>query len=332
MPVALVGTFVFFPLFGFSINTLFLFGLVLAIGLVVDDDAIVVVEAVDRHVEDGLSPKQAAFKAMEEIAGPFNVFGVFGMLWLRRAVLGHFLPAYMLQIENDVYSQIGLVMLLGLAAGAILIQHVVVIFQENVSFDHYLGTYPNAANLTVNRHLGRYRTPPAVNGLSDAVPDAQRERFQYANGTGATNPFRLDRSQAATTDQNHNYTPEQAAVHNGLMDLSHQPRNSRIDQQAELGQNIITTTGITMGYYDGNTVTALWNYAQRFAMSDNSYDTTFGPSTPGAINLIRANRRRHREYQRDRFGHHGWKWNDYRHRRCRRSAMSVPRRPVSCSA
>jgi hydrophobic/amphiphilic exporter-1 (mainly G- bacteria), HAE1 family len=69
VPVALVGTFIFFPLFGFSINTLSLFGLVLAIGLVVDD-AIVVVEAVERHIEDGMSPKEAAFKAMEEISGP----------------------------------------------------------------------------------------------------------------------------------------------------------------------------------------------------------------------------------------------------------------------
>src|SRR5271154_3169060 len=69
VPVSLVGTFIFFPIFGFSINTLSLFGLVLAIGLVVDD-AIVVVEAVERHIEDGLSPKEAAFKAMEEISGP----------------------------------------------------------------------------------------------------------------------------------------------------------------------------------------------------------------------------------------------------------------------
>jgi HAE1 family hydrophobic/amphiphilic exporter-1 len=68
VPVSLVGAFVFFPLFGFSINTLSLFGLVLAIGLVVDD-AIVVVEAVERHIEDGMSPKAAALKAMEEISG-----------------------------------------------------------------------------------------------------------------------------------------------------------------------------------------------------------------------------------------------------------------------
>ncbi len=69
VPVSLVGTFVFFPLFGFSINTLSLFGLVLAIGLVVDD-AIVVVEGVERHIEEGLTPKDAAFKAMEELSGP----------------------------------------------------------------------------------------------------------------------------------------------------------------------------------------------------------------------------------------------------------------------
>ena len=69
VPVSLVGAFIFFPLFGFSINTLSLFGLVLAIGLVVDD-AIVVVEAVERHIEDGMTPKAAALKAMEEISGP----------------------------------------------------------------------------------------------------------------------------------------------------------------------------------------------------------------------------------------------------------------------
>ena len=69
VPVALVGTFIFFPLFGFSLNTLSLFGLVLAIGLVVDD-AIVVVEGVERHIEEGMTPKNAALKAMEELSGP----------------------------------------------------------------------------------------------------------------------------------------------------------------------------------------------------------------------------------------------------------------------
>jgi HAE1 family hydrophobic/amphiphilic exporter-1 len=69
VPVSLIGTFALFPLFGFSLNTLSLFGLVLAIGLVVDD-AIVVVEAVEKHIEEGLSPKEAAVKAMEQVTGP----------------------------------------------------------------------------------------------------------------------------------------------------------------------------------------------------------------------------------------------------------------------
>src|SRR5208337_3339561 len=69
VPVSLIGTFAVFPLLGFSINTLSLFGLILAIGLVVDD-AIVVVEAVEHHIEHGLSPKNATFKAMEEVTAP----------------------------------------------------------------------------------------------------------------------------------------------------------------------------------------------------------------------------------------------------------------------
>src|SRR5713226_2116680 len=69
VPVSLVGTFVFFPLFGFSVNTLSLFGLVLAIGLVVDD-AIVVVEAVERHIEEGMAPRDATIQAMKEVSGP----------------------------------------------------------------------------------------------------------------------------------------------------------------------------------------------------------------------------------------------------------------------
>ena len=75
VPVSLVATFALFPLLGFSINTLSLFGMVLAIGLVVDD-AIVVVEAVELHIEHGLSPKEATFKAMEEVSGPVVAIAV----------------------------------------------------------------------------------------------------------------------------------------------------------------------------------------------------------------------------------------------------------------
>jgi HAE1 family hydrophobic/amphiphilic exporter-1 len=97
VPVSLIGTFLFFPIFGFSINTLSLFGLVLAIGLVVDD-AIVVVEAVERHIEDGLAPKAAAFKAMEEISGP-----VIGIALVLSAV---FVPtAFIPGITGRLYQQ-----------------------------------------------------------------------------------------------------------------------------------------------------------------------------------------------------------------------------------
>ncbi|MGA9669853.1 MAG: multidrug efflux RND transporter permease subunit [Terracidiphilus sp.] len=97
VPVSLVGTFVLFPLFGFSINTLSLFGLVLAIGLVVDD-AIVVVEGVERHIEDGLSPKEAALKAMEELSGP-----VIGIALVLSAV---FVPtAFIPGITGRLYQQ-----------------------------------------------------------------------------------------------------------------------------------------------------------------------------------------------------------------------------------
>jgi hydrophobic/amphiphilic exporter-1 (mainly G- bacteria), HAE1 family len=97
VPVSLVGTFAFFPLFGFSINTLSMFGLVLAIGLVVDD-AIVVVEAVERHIEEGMAPKDAALKAMQEISGP-----VIGIALVLSAV---FIPtAFIPGITGRLYQQ-----------------------------------------------------------------------------------------------------------------------------------------------------------------------------------------------------------------------------------
>ncbi len=97
VPVSLIGTFILFPAFGFSINTLSLFGLVLAIGLVVDD-AIVVVEAIERHIEEGLSPKKAALRAMEEISGP-----VIGIALVLSAV---FIPtAFIPGITGRLYQQ-----------------------------------------------------------------------------------------------------------------------------------------------------------------------------------------------------------------------------------
>ena len=110
VPVSLVGTFIFFPLFGFSINTLSLFGLVLAIGLVVDD-AIVVVEAVERHIEDGLAPKAAALKAMEEISGP-----VVGIALVLSAV---FIPtAFIPGITGRLYQQFAVTIAISVALSA----------------------------------------------------------------------------------------------------------------------------------------------------------------------------------------------------------------------
>jgi phospholipase C len=162
------------------------------------------------------------------------------------------------------------------------IQHLVVIFGENISFDHYFGTYPNAINPPHEPKFRAAPNTPTVNGYTDGLLFSNPNFLNTTgNANGASNPFRLDRSQAATSDQDHDYTPEQQAFHGGLMDSF--PQFTGTPGPPPNGQ---TTTGLVMGYYDGNTVTALWNYAQRFAMSDNSYDTNFGPSTPGAINLI----------------------------------------------
>src|ERR1700678_1156504 len=161
------------------------------------------------------------------------------------------------------------------------IKHLVVIFQENISFDHYFGTYPKALNPGGQPRFIAKPGTPSVNGYTDGLLYNNPNALNTVNGTGATNPFRLDRSQAATADQDHDYTPEQQAFHGGLMDSF--PKYTGTPGPPPNGQ---TTNGLVMGYYDGNTVTAYWNYAQRYAMSDNSYDTNFGPSTDGALNLI----------------------------------------------
>jgi phospholipase C len=162
------------------------------------------------------------------------------------------------------------------------IKHLVVIFQENVSFDHYFGTYPHALNPANEPWFKAAPGTPSVNGYNQGLlfsnPNALNTTL---NGTAASNPFRLDRSEAATSDQDHNYTPEQEAFDAGLMDGF--PKYTGTPGPPPPTQ---TTKALVMGYYDGNTVTALWNYAQRYALNDNSFGTTFGPSTPGALNLI----------------------------------------------
>src|SRR4051812_35078104 len=150
------------------------------------------------------------------------------------------------------------------------IQHVVVIFGENESFDHYFGTYPNATNPAGQPSFTAKVGTPPIDGLTFNLLN---------NNPNADNPARIDRSNPVTCDHNHNYGAEQKAFNGGAMDkfVENTGGGSCVDKS------------IVMDYYDGNTVTGLWNIAQNFAMSDRHYGSTFGPSTIGAINLVSAN-------------------------------------------
>jgi phospholipase C len=183
------------------------------------------------------------------------------------------------------------------ADAATPIEHLVIIFQENVSFDHYFATYPVALNPPGEPFFRAEEDTPSVNGLGTLVEGAPSgvlltdnpNANNHANDPNAINPFRLGRSQAPTCDQDHNYGHEQLAFDQGLMDLF--PLNTGADGSSFCDAAFAygKGKGLVMGYFDGNTVTALWNYAQNFAMSDNSYGTTFGPSTPGLLNLVAGN-------------------------------------------
>jgi phospholipase C len=187
------------------------------------------------------------------------------------------------------------------------IKHLVVIFQENVSFDHYFATYPNAANTDGTTFTAAPGTPTPNNlknplntttwaplGIDLTVsnpndnslaPTGPTGGLGKKNGAGAALPFRLSSSQALTSDQGHNDNPEQGAYDNGLVDGF--PAFTGVPGPPPLPNTYpYNTTGLTMGYYDGNTVTAVWNYAQFYALNDNHYSPVFGPSTPGALNLV----------------------------------------------
>jgi len=162
------------------------------------------------------------------------------------------------------------------------IRHLVVIFQENVSFDHYFATYPHAANTDGPTFTAKAGTP-LVNGLFSGGLLDHNPNTVTANGASAdAQPFRLTHGQAVTCDQDHDYTDEQRSFNAGLMNRFPDTVGVGPCSKPDYGHG----KALVMGYYDGNTVTALWNYAQNFAMNDNSYSTTFGPSTPGALNLI----------------------------------------------
>jgi phospholipase C len=187
-------------------------------------------------------------------------------------------------------------------ATATKIKHLVVIFGENISFDHYFGTYPTAANITDAGEAPFHAATmtPQANNLSTPLDPTKSfaavttnlltmnpTAANTGNGAGAANPIRLGPTQAATSDQGHSYMPEQRASNNGAMDLFPEFTGSAGPPPGTAGGTTqLETTGLVMAYYDGNTVSALWDYAQNYALNDNAWTTTFGPSTPGAINLI----------------------------------------------
>ncbi len=176
------------------------------------------------------------------------------------------------------------------------VKHIVVIFDENISFDHYFGTYPSALNPPHEPVFKALPGTPQVNGLWSTLLQRNPNFLNVkVNGDFAVNPIRLGPKQAFTADQSHDYTDEQHAFHAGLMDSF--PRYTGVPapatQKFPPGSNagappeyVHQNKGLVMSYFDGNTVTALWNYAQRYAMNDNSFASTFGQSTQGAIELI----------------------------------------------
>jgi phospholipase C len=166
------------------------------------------------------------------------------------------------------------------------IKHLVVIFDENESFDHYFGTYPYAANTDGTPFYAKPGTPK-VNGLYTKITKSGPVGPLLTDNPNEYNPQRLTSSEGLTSDQNHDYTPEQEAVDGGKVDKYVQSTESATPSQGCGAE--YCPPGIVMDYFDGNTATALWNYAQYYSMSDNNFDTTYGPSSPGAINLVSGN-------------------------------------------
>jgi len=160
------------------------------------------------------------------------------------------------------------------------IKHLVVIYQENTSFDHYFGTYPVAANPPGDPTFVARPDTPAVNNLLPSPLNGNRSLL--VTNPNQSKPFRLDRTQFVTCSQDHSYRAEQRAADQLRMDKFVQQTDNSTCQ--DLPRPVPSPQ--VMGYFDGNTVTALWNYAQHFALNDNAFATTYGPSTPGALNLV----------------------------------------------
>jgi len=188
------------------------------------------------------------------------------------------------------------------ASPASHIKHIVIIFQENVSFDHYFGTYPIAKNPKGEPPFHAARGTPSVLDLLHSA--------LLGHNPNGVSPKRLDRYDWPLCDLSHDYDPELRAWNGGKMNRF-VPESIDYRRSDTPGPSYGSAPGVTggltqqdcktalpdhrgdqatnkevMDYYDGNTVTALWNYAQHGVLFDHSFDPTFGPSTPGALNLI----------------------------------------------
>jgi len=166
------------------------------------------------------------------------------------------------------------------------IKHLVVIFQENQSFFTYFATYPEAENpggANAPPPFEAQPGTPSVNGIDNTLANFN---------PNLVNPFRIARLESYVCDQNHDYQAELEARDQGLMDMYVQfgARPSKDDTQfcPEVDIDGTMTPVADMGYFDGNTVTGLWNYARYFALSDNFFATMNGESSRGHLNLVKA--------------------------------------------
>ena len=180
-------------------------------------------------------------------------------------------------------------------ATATPIGHVVVIFQENNSFDHYFATYPYAANPRGETPFVAEPGTPTVNGLigpllSNNPNVISVDASNQPVAPTQLNPFRLDpKVNNVTCDNDNAYDVEQEAYDRGTADqfqLTSATPAPATPAAPPVQATPACPPGLSLGYYDGNTVTALWNYAQHFAMSDAFFDSEFGTTVMGHINLI----------------------------------------------
>jgi phospholipase C len=170
------------------------------------------------------------------------------------------------------------------------IKYVVVIYPENSSFDRYFGIYPKAENPEGSPPFHARSGTPSVNGLTETLlnnnPNLSNPVID--DEPAGSNPFRIARLDSYTCDMNHDYTPELEARNQGLMNqyVAFGDKKGAQDSLQFCHENAADQLDTDLGYFDGNTVTALWNYAQSFAIGDNFFATATGESTRGHLNLV----------------------------------------------